>query len=601
MGLFFLFFLICVIAGILAVPWLILRRKSARLEAQVAGLTSRVFRLERDRFSGMTAKTEIALEPAVLAGRHTEDRVESKPPEPVESAKAEPAYTAGEIFVEISTPSSPGFAERIRKYLGDEEWEALVGGSLLNKVGALVLVIGIALFLGYSFTHMTPGGRALTSLAASLVLLGGGVFLERKQTYRVFARGLIGAGWAALYVTAYAMYAVPAARLIGNPYAGSLVLLTVAAGMIGHSLRYRVQATTAVAYFAAFAALDVTPSSSFALISVVPLSASILYFAWRFNWGAMGVFGVIATYASCIWRGSSGASLFGAESLLLVYWLLFEMFDLLRVRRRVAGPGLEFVFGLNSLGFLVLSYRAWLAADPGRLWFAYACGAALYLASGIVRGFLRPKSTFPDGDDLAARMRAGSYEAPVTLAAGLTGLAVAGRAVGVWLSAGVAMEAEILYLSGVFLDLGFLRWLGNIGFFFSLARLLANDVASQEVFSTAGSKAIHTWTPAALFHAIFFYINRLLRRPNIVYSSLAAALIAGVLAEELPGRFIGTGWLVFAAILFEIGLRKLAVSSGFKPMRWPRAASRLPFTFMYCRHGYIPGFRSFARSHWSTV
>jgi hypothetical protein len=355
---FFLFFLFCIVIGILAVPWLILRQKSLRLEAQVVELTNRVFRLGSDRSSGTVAKEETTSRPPVVVFQHTEEeRADIELAKPVEFPKAEPALVPSEISVRISAPSAT-FGERIRKYLGDEEWEALVGGSLLNKLGALLLVIGIALFLGYSFTHMTPGGRALTSLGASVCLLGGGVFLERKQTYRILARGLIGAGWAALYVTAYARYAVPAARLIGNPYIGSLVLLAVAAGMIGHSLLYRVQAITAVAYFAVFAALGVTPSSSFALISVVPLSASLLYLAWRFDWNAMGVFGVIATYASCIWRGNSDASLFEAESLLLVYWLLFEAFDLLRVRKHAAGSGLEFVFGLNALGFLGLSYRA---------------------------------------------------------------------------------------------------------------------------------------------------------------------------------------------------------------------------------------------------
>ena len=130
-----------------------------------------------------------------------------------------------------------------------------------------------------------------------------------------------------------------------------------------------------------------------------------------------------------------------------------------------------------------------------------------------------------------------------------------GRRVG--LSAGFAIEAEILYLAGVFLDLALLRWLGSIGFVFSLARLAAYDANSEQVFSVADSKFIHSWTPVALFHAALFYINRLLRKPNVIYSSLAAALVDGVLAQELPGRFIGTGWLVFAAILFEIGLRKL--------------------------------------------
>ena len=167
------------------------------------------------------------------------------------------------------------------------------------------------------------------------------------------------------------------------------------------------------------------------------------------------------------------------------------------------GRGVEFLFPLNAIGFLGLSYEAWANVDPGHIWLACAFAAALYLASAIARGFLRPQSSFPSAD-FATRMKAGSYEASVTLAAGLAGFAIAGRLVGVWLSAGFAIEAEILYLAGVFLDLTLLRWFGGIGFVFSLARLAAHDANSEQVFSVADSKFIHSWTPVALFHAVSF-------------------------------------------------------------------------------------------------
>src|ERR1041385_970927 len=56
-------------------------------------------------------------------------------------------------------------------------------------------------------------GRAANALVVSLALLGAGVWLERRETERSFARGVIGAGWAALYATAYAIHALPAARI----------------------------------------------------------------------------------------------------------------------------------------------------------------------------------------------------------------------------------------------------------------------------------------------------------------------------------------------------------------------------------------------------
>ena len=77
-------------------------------------------------------------------------------------------------------------------------WEAMLGGNWLNKVGVLVLVIGLALFLWYSFGRMGPAGRVAVSLCVSAVMLAGGVALEHSEKYRIAALGLIGGGWAAL-------------------------------------------------------------------------------------------------------------------------------------------------------------------------------------------------------------------------------------------------------------------------------------------------------------------------------------------------------------------------------------------------------------------
>jgi hypothetical protein len=214
-------------------------------------------------------------------------------------------------------PPEPTLSDRFRKLLGDQEWESLIGGSILNKLGALLLVIGIALFLGFSIGYITPAGRAALAVAVSTVILGTGVWVERRDRYRFFARGLIGAGWAALYATAYAIYSIPAARVIENPFIGSLILLAVGAGMVAHSLRYHAQAITGVAYFSAFAALAVTPSSPFAVVSLIPLAASVLWLAVRFEWYSMAVFGLLATYGTCISRGSSNAPLAEVQSLFL--------------------------------------------------------------------------------------------------------------------------------------------------------------------------------------------------------------------------------------------------------------------------------------------
>jgi len=92
-----------------------------------------------------------------------------------------------------------------------EEWEALVGGNWLNKIGVFIVVVGLAFGLDYAYTRLGPAGRVALSLAAAFALLAAGVLFERRERYRTFARGLIGGGWAALYTTVYAMHAVAAA------------------------------------------------------------------------------------------------------------------------------------------------------------------------------------------------------------------------------------------------------------------------------------------------------------------------------------------------------------------------------------------------------
>lgn len=504
----------------------ILAERVQVLEAQFEQLHGRVYALENARSAPRCA---VEQQPAAPA-----------PPAPAPQPKPL-VVPPREIPVAFTQPT-PTLSDRLREQLGGEGWEALVGGSLLNRVGALVLVVGIALFLGYSFAYMNPAGRALTALGVSVALLAGGVLLERTHAYRVFARGLIGGGWAALYVTAYAMYAVPAARVIGNPYAGSCLLLAVAAGMIAHSLRYRVETVTSVAYFAAFAALSVTPWSVLALVGLIPLTASLLFLARRFHWHNMAVFGVVATYGSSFWHGKTGAPLIATQICLLTYWLLFEMFDVLRIRERLNGTIFNWLSPLNAIAFLGLSYRGWVEFEPARLWMAYALGSALYLLSAMAR-FKAQRSSSET-----------TYAPTITVSAVLGGLAISSRLLGVWLGAALAIEAEALYISGVFLKLPFLRWLGTAGFGFSLARLVGHDIAINAA----------NWTPAAIFQASLLYVNRILRQPNAVFSSVAAALVAAVLAQKLPDRFVGTGWLVLAAILFETGLRQRAMEFRFQ-------------------------------------
>ncbi|HME08640.1 MAG TPA: DUF2339 domain-containing protein [Bryobacteraceae bacterium] len=458
---------------------------------------------------------------------------------------------------EIPVVHTPTISDRLREKMSGEEWEVLVGGSWLNKLGVFVLVIGIALFLGYSFTKMGPPGRVAIGLAVSLGMLVGGILLEKRARYTIFGRGLLGGGWGALYFTTYAMHAVEAARVIDNAIAASLLLLAVAAGMIVHSLRYRSQTVTGLTYFLAFATLSpvITPVASLSALALIPLAASLLYVANRFAWSELALFGLIATYGTCASLGDSGAPVWAAQTIFTTYWLLFESFDLLRARRRTEYTVWEqAIFPLNAAAFLLLSYAKWSAGAPDQL-FALAAGVgAAYLTSAVLRAVLRPPSSFAAGSSPLGRAFSGGYEAPITLTAALSVAAIFLKFHGLIAEAGLLAEAELFFLAGLYFGEAYPRQLAALLFAGSAGKLLVDDIpAGRQTNQTWFAMA---WTPVAALSGFLFYLNRALRSADKFYGYAGSAAIALIIGFEVPQHYLGTAWLALAAVLFGLGWQR---------------------------------------------
>jgi uncharacterized membrane protein len=406
-------------------------------------------------------------------------------------------------------------APHVRRSAAD--WETLVGGSWLNKLGVFILVIGIALALGYSFTRITPAGRVAASLGVSCAMLAAGVRFERSERYRTFARGLLGGGWAALYFTVYAMHAIAAARVIASPITAILLLLAVAAGMIGHSLTYRSETVTGLAYFIAFVTLAIAEITSLAVVALVPLAASLLYISHRFRWQRFAYLGLIATYGTIAFRGDTGAPLWQAQALFAIFWLIFEGFDILAAD--------SVLLPFNALGFLGLSAVKWQHADPAGLWKLLAATAAAYVVSAVLRAHSR------------------MWRPAISLAAVLAACATCLHAHGEFMAVALLIQAEVLYLAGVRLRAPFLRYLAACVFALELGRLMVLDFPD------------HKWLPAAIATAAAFYVNQLLSRRDVVYSYAASSLMLLILWYHGPHHDLGLFLMLSAAALFIAGWR----------------------------------------------
>jgi len=222
--------------------------------------------------------------------------------------------------------------------------EQTLGANWLGKIGVASLVIGIASFLAWKLQTWGPGGKVFCGFAVSLLLLGGGIWLERKPTYRLFARAGIGGGWALAYFTTFAAYHLQAARVINSLPVDLVLMLLVAAGMVGHSLLYRSQTVTSLAFLLGFGTLltshveNPTETVVFSLAASAILAIALVVVTTIRHWAVLELCGLIAVYIShFVWLNevlpqnhADFAQFWPSTALILLYWLIFRLAYVLR-------------------------------------------------------------------------------------------------------------------------------------------------------------------------------------------------------------------------------------------------------------------------------
>lgn len=273
------------------------------------------------------------------------------PPRPVQSETTGPAFA--NIGKVANSQRRKSLFERLRTTLPLEE---LLGTNLFAKIGIVLLVLGLALFGRVALGAMGPGGKVALSYAAAATLLGGGIWLERKERYRLVGRAGIGGGWALLFFTTYAMYHVPAMHVMGSNTLNCILLLGVAGAMVGHTLRYQSQAVTGLSFLLAFSTVALSQDTVYALAAGVILTIGIVAIALRMGWYELEVFGILSSYLNHFYwlhklypegiAGHSFPQFWPSAIILILYWLVFRISY---VARRIRTPRDERISTIAAL------------------------------------------------------------------------------------------------------------------------------------------------------------------------------------------------------------------------------------------------------------
>ena len=171
---------------------------------QIAMMRRRIDDLQRDIYN---LRTEVRSGtpgsiPTAAPVERPREIVSPTPSAPPPPAMTRPAPPPAPILSHPTTPPPSKTPSASQK-----EWEALVGGKLLNWIGALALVFGVGFFLKYAFDNdwISEPVRVLMGIVVGLGLLVFGRMMHVKS-YRIFAQGIVGAGIAILYLSVYASF-----------------------------------------------------------------------------------------------------------------------------------------------------------------------------------------------------------------------------------------------------------------------------------------------------------------------------------------------------------------------------------------------------------
>jgi len=505
-----------------------LTKRLEKLEWEVralAKLTQSLQSAHQDVNSAAPHAQKKSTEPSQAAARQESISARS----PVHEVSTTTQTPVTPTLVAEASSSMPPKASRTK-----EEWETLIGGKLLNRIGALALIIGIGFFLKYAFDHdwITETVRVLIGFLIGASLLIGGAHNHKKE-FRIFAQGLVGAGISILYLSVYASFNFY--HLVSQLVA--FFLMSAVTGLtFSQAFKYNSQAVSLLAWAGGFLTPFLLSTGEANLVGlftyVALLDVGILaILKKKDSWVALEPLTLAATYLTyLLWY----QTYYIADHLLLtvlflsIFWGLFYALDISRIIKgtttflevRSAVAAFNAIFYYAAI-YTVINpqHHDWMAPVT------VLVGAIYFIT------FLAIRRRQPDSDMAFARY---TLTAIVLLVLATT-IQFSGFATATWWS----LEALVLVWAGMRWKIRYV-WLVAVGLFaFAIIKLL----------STQGSLY---YTPIAEF-------TLLLSERSLAFLVLAGTLAVGAVLfgrrDEKDTNLIQTmfhyAWCVLLLVLWS--------------------------------------------------
>jgi len=366
---------------------------------ELAALREEVRRL-RDLFIAMNGRLiDLESKQGITAPPPPEPAPAPTPPPPEPTPVAPIQEVAPPVIVRAPEPKAePPRAKPPKARKG--EWEHILGGSWLARIGVLALVIGIGFFLKFAFDNnwLGPAGRVILGVIIGLVLLGAGYWWRKR--YPVLTQVLSGGGIAVLYLSIFASFAIYDLVHFYVAFA-FLFLVSIASAIL--ALRYNSMSLAIIGILGAFIAPFILGAFGgngsaaggtgqvvqlLAYVILVDIGVLILSSFRNWRWFTLlALFGSLIAFGVWHEEFQRYISLATAEIGITIIFLIFAgATTLFHIVWRRAPQAFDFTlmlinaaayFGI-SLGLMWDVYRAWMGVFVFLIALFY--GAVSYLA-----------------------------------------------------------------------------------------------------------------------------------------------------------------------------------------------------------------------------
>jgi len=473
-----------------------------------------------------------------------------------------------------SAPDEPSTGSPKAATQTSEGFEQVFGKYWLSRIGVILFVIGIGLFISYTFQYLNAWAKIGIGYLLAAGFFVWGRWLEINEKYTKIAWGILGGAWGLLYLSTYAMHFIPATRVIIHPFIEIILLALVSLAAIYYNLKYNSWIVTAMTFSLAFITAGLGGLNFTSVIYFSLLVACIAYLSFRMRWHFFLVLGIVASYIThACWINSDpffyprympgllNPPVYQFQimfSILLIAWAIYagvlfvlkqknESDDQLFLSAQLLNAGFFISLGLFEINKVQryvnfgINEKFWFLTLIAIVYFGFA-----YIHSRIKR----PRFIVSN----------------VAIAFALIGMAIFIRVPKLSVTFYWILEMLLLFAIGIYYKERIYRVFAALMSIMILVRLFIFDLFSNRIYLLAGipiHKILLIGFAALCFYGLAIVFDKRIFGRNLpkdekdlypmVFPIFGTLLLTFLLREEMANRWLSVGWTSLGTVIFATG------------------------------------------------